>query len=79
MSQATIIGRWRAAVSQAARQTLGARWRGTLAALEAARAEYSALHAASAVDVRAVRKTAQRIHDLEQLRTVLARELLVSG
>jgi hypothetical protein len=66
-------------VSQAARQTLGARWRGTLAALEAARAEYSALHAAAAVDVRAVRKTAQRIHDLEQLRTVLARELLVSG
>ena len=79
MSQATVIRRWRAAVSQAARQTLGARWRGTLAALEAARAEYSALHAAAAVDVRAVRKTAQRIHDLEQLRTVLARELLVSG
>jgi hypothetical protein len=79
MSQATIIGRWRAALSQAARQTPGARWRGTLAALEAARAEYRALHAAAAVDVRAVRKTAQRIHDLEQLRTVLAREVLVSG
>jgi hypothetical protein len=27
------------------------------------------------VDVRALRKAAQRIHDLEQLRSVLAREL----
>jgi hypothetical protein len=29
--------------------------------------------------VRALRKAAQRIHDLEQLRAVLSRELIVSG
>jgi hypothetical protein len=78
MSQAA-LARWRAAVRQAARQTLGARWRGTLAALEAARTEYRLLYAAAAVDVRSLRKAAQRIHDLEQLRAVLARELQVSG
>jgi hypothetical protein len=68
--------RWHAALTQAARDTLGARWRNTLGALQAARAEH-ALHAA-AVDVRAFGKAAQRIHDLEQLRSVLARELQVS-
>jgi hypothetical protein len=78
MSQAA-LARWRAALKQAARQTLGARWRSTLAALEAARAEYRLLYAAAAVDVRSLRKAAQRIHDLEQLRAVLARELQVSG
>jgi len=61
----------------AARQTLTARWRRTLEALEAARAEYGALYAATVIDVRAVRKAAQRLHDLEQLRAVLAREMLV--
>lgn len=75
MSQQTTAGRWRAALSQAARQTLAARWRGTLAALEAARRDYRALHAAAAIDVRALRKAAQRVHDLEQLRAVLAHEL----
>ena len=75
MSQLSTAGRWRAALSQAARQTLAARWRGTLEALEAARREYRALHGASAIDVRALRKAAQRVHDLEQLRAVLAREL----
>jgi hypothetical protein len=75
MSQAPTLTRWRAALTQAARRTLGARWRSTLDALEAAQAEYRALYRASAVDVRALRKAAQRIHDLEQLRSVLAREL----
>jgi len=75
MPQLITAGRWRAALSQAARQTLAARWRGTLEALEAARLEYRALHGAAAVDVRALRKAAQRVHDLEQLRAVLAREL----
>ena len=74
MSQAPIFTRWRVALTQAARQTLGARWRTTLEALEAARVEYRALYRASAVDVRALRKAAQRIHDLEQLRSVLAHE-----
>ena len=76
MSHAPAFSRWRVAVSQAARQVLTARWRCTLDALESARAEYGQLYAATAVDVRAVRKAAQRIHELEQLRLVLARELL---
>jgi hypothetical protein len=72
MPQLTTAGRWRAALTQAARQTLAARWRGTLEALEAARTEYRALHGGAAIDVR---KAAQRVHDLEQLRAVLAHEL----
>jgi len=75
MSEAPTFARWRAAVTQAARQTLSARWRSTLEALEAARLEYGALRDAAAVDVHALRKAAQRVHDLEQLRAVLAREL----
>ena len=71
----TTAGRWQAALSQAARQTIAARWRGTLEALEAARLEYRRLHGAAATDVRALRKAAQRVHDLEQLRAVLAHEL----
>ena len=79
MSQTPTLTRWRAALTQAARDTLGARWRSTLEALEAARVEYRALYRASAVDVRALRKAAQRIHDLEQLSSVLARELGVAA
>jgi hypothetical protein len=75
MSELTTALRWRTALSHAARQTLAARWRGTVEALNAARLEYRALHAAAATDVRALRKAAQRVHDLEQLRAVLAREL----
>ena len=75
MAELSTAGRWRAALTQAARRTLAARWRGTLEALEAARREYRALHGAAAVDVRALRKAAQRVHDLEQLRAVLAHEL----
>jgi hypothetical protein len=78
MAGARILARWRAAVSQAAQQTLPARWRSTVAALEAARLEHRRLRAASVTDVRALRKAAQRIHDLEQLRVVLARELITS-
>ena len=80
MSQPTTAQRWRAALSQAARRTLLARWRSTVEALGAARFEYRALHRAppAAVDVRALRKAAQRVHDLEQLRAVLARELAAS-
>lgn len=75
MRQPTIARRWRAALSQAARRTLAARWRNTLEALSAARREYRALHEAAAIDVRSLRKAAQRIHDLEQLQAVLAHEL----
>ena len=75
MPQLTTTLRWRAALSQAARESLTARWRSTLEALQAARREHRALYAAAATDVRALRKAAQRVHDLEQLRAVLAREL----
>ncbi len=75
MSEALTLLRWRAAVTRAARQTLGARWRSTLEALEAARNEYSALRS-TAADVRALRRAAQRVQGLEQLHAVLARELL---
>ena len=70
------LSRWRATVTQAARQVLSARWRSTLEALEMARAEYGRLHGAETIDVRAVRKAAHRVYELEQLRTILARELL---
>jgi hypothetical protein len=66
-------------LTQAARHTLGARWRSTLEALEAARVEYRALYRASAMDVHALRKAAQRIQDLEQLRAVLAHEIGVAS
>jgi len=66
-------------LTQAARHTLKSRWRSTLEALEAARVEYRALYRASAVDVRALRKAAQRVHDLEQLRSVLAHEVGVTA
>jgi hypothetical protein len=79
MSEPSSLARWRAAVTGAARQTLSARRRSTLEALEAARHEYGALRSATAIDVRAMRKAAQRVHDLEQLRAVLARELLVGA
>jgi hypothetical protein len=66
-------------VTQAARQTLSARWRSTLESLGAARLEYGTLYRAKVIDVRAVRKAAQRLHDLEQLRVVLAREMLLGS
>jgi hypothetical protein len=75
MAEAFAATRWRAALTQAARDTLAARWRTTLEALEAARRDYGMLRTAGAIDVRAVRKAAQRVHDLEQLRAVLASEL----
>jgi hypothetical protein len=64
--------RWRAAVTQAGHQVLRSRWQNTLEALEATRAEYRRLAAAPAIDVRAVRKASQRLHELEMLRAVLA-------
>jgi hypothetical protein len=54
---------------------LGARHATTLAALTAAREEYRLLRGQTEVDVRALRKAAQQVYDLEQLQAVLAREL----
>jgi hypothetical protein len=79
MPQATVLLRWRTALARAARRTLGARWRSTLEALEATRLEYRTLHATAAVDARVLRRVARRVRALEQLRTVLARELWVGG
>ena len=70
------LARWRAAVSQAAHSALPARWHATLAALEVARTEYGRLYTGLVTDVRAVRKAAQRVQDLEQLRVVLAHEMM---
>ena len=70
-----IHSRWKAALSAAAHQTLAARWRSTVHALRLAELEYRALYSAHEVDIQALRKTAQRIHDLTQLRTVLAGEI----
>ena len=79
MTGSPTLIRWRTALAQAARHTLGSRWRSTLEALEMARLEYRSLHSAAMVDVRALRKAAQRVHDLEQLCAVLARELQVKA
>jgi hypothetical protein len=75
MPQTPVSVRWRAAVSRAAREVLAARWRSTLEALDQARADYARARRAGAIDVRALRRAAQRIYDLEQLRSVLAHDL----
>ena len=73
------LARWRSAAAAAAQQTLGARWRSTLEALETARSEYRALLTAKANDGGALRRAAHRVHDLEELSAVLARELRVGA
>ncbi len=75
MEHDSIPFRWKMAAAQAAQRTLAARWRSTAEALERAKLEYRNLHSSIAIDVRALRKSAQRVHDLEQLHSVLAREL----
>ncbi len=67
-----IHSRWKAALTAAAHQTLAARWRSTVHALRLAELEYRALYSAHEVDIQALRKAAQRIHDLKQLKSVLA-------
>ena len=75
MNQEMIRNRWHTALSAASRQTLAVRWRTTTNALRAAQLEYRSLYSASEIDIRALRKAAQRIHDLEQLRNALERDL----
>ena len=74
MSPDITPSRWQAALSAAAQQTLAVRWRTTLEALRAAQHRYRALYSAEDTDIRALRRAAKRIYDLEQLRTVLASE-----
>jgi hypothetical protein len=54
---------------------LGARYAATLESLTAAREAYRLLRSQETVDVRALRKAAKQVYDLEQLQAVLAREL----
>ena len=74
MSPDITPSRWQAALSAAAQQTLAVRWRTTLEALRVAQLRYRALYSAEPTDIRALRRAAKRIYDLEQLRTVLATE-----
>ena len=70
-----IHSRWKAALSAAAHQTVAARWRSTVHALRLAELDYRALYSADEVDIQALRRAAQRIHALKQLRAALAGEL----
>ncbi len=70
-----VHSRWKAALSAAAHHTLTARWHSATHALRLAELQYRELYSADEVDIQALRKAAQRIHDLKQLRTVLAGEL----
>jgi hypothetical protein len=54
---------------------LARRYASTLEALNGARESYRMLRSQEAVDVRALRKAAKQVYDLEQLQAVLAREL----
>jgi hypothetical protein len=64
--------RWQAAATTAATTTLADRWQITTRQWLEAKAEYRALYDAEVTNVSALRKAAQRLHDLGQLRKVLA-------
>jgi len=68
--------RWQAAATTASSSTLADRWQITNRQWLEARAEYRALYDAEVTDVSALRKAAQRLHDLSQLRKVLASGLI---
>lgn len=64
--------RWQAAATSASSTTLADRWRITTRQWLEAKAEYRALYDAEVTNVSALRKAAQKLHDLGQLRKVLA-------
>jgi hypothetical protein len=64
--------RWQAAATSASSSTIGDRWQITTRQWLEAKAEYRALYDAEITNVSALRKAAQRLHDLGQLRKVLA-------
>jgi hypothetical protein len=64
--------RWQAAATTAHSGTLADRWQITTRQWLEAKAEYRALYDAEVTNVSALRKAAQRLHDLAQLRKVLA-------
>jgi hypothetical protein len=64
--------RWQSAATNASSGTLADRWQITTRQWLEAKAEYRALYDAEVTNVSALRKAAQRLHDLGQLRKVLA-------
>lgn len=72
MSFDSIGNRWQAAAATASTTTVADRWRITTRQWLEAKAEYRALYDAETTNVSALRKAAQRVHDLTQLRKVLA-------
>lgn len=64
--------RWQAAATSASSTTVADRWHITTRQWLEAKAEYRALYDAEVTNVSALRKAAQRLHDLGQLRKVLA-------
>lgn len=66
------LDRWQAAATSASSSTIADRWRITTRQWLEAKAEYRALYDAEITNVSALRKAAQRLHDLGQLRKVLA-------
>ena len=64
--------RWQAAATTASTTTIADRWQITTRQWLEAKAEYRALYDAEITDVSALRKAAQRLHDLGQLRKALA-------
>lgn len=64
--------RWQAAATTASSSTLADRRQITNRQWLEARAEYRALYDAEVTNVSALRKAAQRLHDLGQLRKALA-------
>ena len=67
--------RWKNTVVAAARDALAARWHMVTEELLIARAEHLAQLEAGVTDVSALRRAAQRLHDLQQQCGVLTREL----
>jgi hypothetical protein len=67
--------RWEAAATNASSSTIADRWQVTTRQWLEAKAEYRALYDAETTNVSALRKAAQRLHDLGQLRKVLANGL----
>jgi hypothetical protein len=72
MSFETSGDRWQSAATNVSSGTLADRWQITNRQWLEAKAEYRALYDAEVTDVSALRKAAQRLHDLTQLRGVLA-------
>jgi len=75
MSFEGTVDRWQTAATNASTTTLADRWQITTRQWLEAKAEYRALYDAEVTNVTALRKAAQRLHDLGQLRKVLANGL----